>query len=463
MLKTVLIGPDGKRAGVGEGLQTELASPAHIQFADSPSIDAFGRARVSNPETLFDSQFQYDENDLWWESVTASGGSATHLPDQSSIRLRVDTTADASCIRQTYAYHRYQPGKSQLVLMTFLFGATSANVTKRLGCYDAENGISLRQDENGKVYIGLRSNVTGSVIDADMEQSAWNLDRMDGDGPSGVALDWSKVQILCVDMEWLGVGRVRVGFVVDGLIYYAHQFVHSNIIATTYMTTANLPLRYEISASGSAGATTDLIQICSMVASEGGFSVDRGLVSTVTSGATGVSVATAGTGILAIRPATTRNSITNRSQMIVERVSLYATVQDILWLLVINPTITASWTAWSQTGSAAEYSRSIILWLLVINPTITASWTAWSQTGSAAEYSRSISSIGTGNGNHVLAGYVPASQQRGETTDAETLSRLPLTLDYAGTAQRAAALWGFSLHASLAATVWASITWRELG
>jgi hypothetical protein len=99
-------------------------------------------------------------------------------------------------------------------------------------------------------------------------QASWNLDPMDGSGPSGVTLDFAQTQILVLDFEWLGVGSARMGFVINGAIIYAHRFDCANISPAVYMSTPNLPIRYEIDATG--GGAGDLDCICGTVISEGG-------------------------------------------------------------------------------------------------------------------------------------------------------------------------------------------------
>ena len=82
-------------------------------------------------------------------------------------------------------------------------------------------------------------------------------------------------------MEWLGVGSVRMGFVINGQFILCHTFQHANIIDSTYITTASLPIRYEIEyvSSTPAGSAT-LKQICSTVISEGGYEI-RGYSNTI--------------------------------------------------------------------------------------------------------------------------------------------------------------------------------------
>jgi len=118
--------------------------------------------------------------------------------------------------------------------------------------------------------------VSGSVIDTVVLRSDWNGDKLDGTGASGLTLDITKAQIFWMDIEWLGVGSVRTGFIINGKYIVCHSFHHANIIASTYITTASLPIRYEITNKAATGVSRTLKQICSSVVSEGGYEL-RGL------------------------------------------------------------------------------------------------------------------------------------------------------------------------------------------
>ena len=234
------------------------------------NLDAFGRLRVSNPETVFDSQMQYDTQPLLWVEKLVGAGTVTHLPDESAADLTVPVTSGASVTRQTREFFRYQPGKSQQIFCTGVLGTAQTNTNKLIGYGETKNGVFFGQDGGG-TYVLLRSNSTGSISDArKVYQADFNKDTLDGTGPSGVTADWSKTHIFTIDLEWLGVGQVRMGIVIEGQLITVHTFTNANTETTTYMTTANLPVRYEITNTGTAAAPSTLKQICSQVTTEGG-------------------------------------------------------------------------------------------------------------------------------------------------------------------------------------------------
>lgn len=245
---------------------------SEISFANTPNIDAFGRLRVSNPFTLFDSSHRFDDNGLW-STGAATGGTATFNSNQGLVDLAVTAASGSEVVRETTKVFSYQPGKSLLVLNTFVMSAAKTNLRQRVGYYGAANGYYLELN-NSTVRFVERSSVSGSLVNTAVAQSSWNVDKMNGSGPSGVTLDLTKSQILFMDLEWLGVGTVRMGFVINGNFYVCHKFHHANIIATTYITTASLPIRYEITNTGATSGASTLKQICSTVLSEGGYELN---------------------------------------------------------------------------------------------------------------------------------------------------------------------------------------------
>jgi hypothetical protein len=243
-----------------------------IKFANTTNFDAFGRLRVSNPFTLFDSSHRFADNGLW-STATATGGAATFNSAQGLVDLAVTAASGSEVVRETTKVFSYQPGKSLLVLNTFVMSPAKTNLRQRIGYYGAQNGYYLELNGTTVSFVE-RSFVTGGVVNTPVAQASWNVDKMDGSGPSGITLDLTKAQILFMDLEWLGVGTVRIGFVVNGNFYVCHKFHHANIIATTYITTASLPARYEITNTGATSGASTLKQICSTVLSEGGYQLN---------------------------------------------------------------------------------------------------------------------------------------------------------------------------------------------
>jgi len=232
--------------------------------------DAFGRLRVSEAFTLGDYKHLYALDPNFIDKVS-NGGTVTYQPDKACARLTTTSNPLSSVIHQTKFYHHYMPGKSQLIKSTFNFYANTLNVTKRTGYFDDKNGMYFEQDGNGVLSFCIRTNISGTPSDTrKITQANWNIDKCNGLGPSSFNLDITKTQILFIDFQWLGVGRVRMGFVHDGNFIVAHEFYNSNNLETVYISNPNLPVRCEMFNTGStSGAFMD--QICSTVISEGGY------------------------------------------------------------------------------------------------------------------------------------------------------------------------------------------------
>lgn len=234
------------------------------------SADAFGKMRISEPYTIFDSSFRYGDNDRKWNTKLLGSATAEYQINQGLMDLQVAGNNGDEVIRQTDKVFPYQPGKSLLVMNTFTFADPVDGLRQRVGYFTRDNGIYLELD-GSEPYIVLRSNVTSTVVNNRINQTEWNVDKLDGSGPSGVVIDLTKSQIFWTDIEWLGVGSVRCGFVINGQFIITHIFHHANSITGTYMTTASLSCRYEITNTGATGVSSTMKQICSTVISEGGY------------------------------------------------------------------------------------------------------------------------------------------------------------------------------------------------
>jgi hypothetical protein len=255
---------------------------SHLYEPSKNLYDAFGRLKVSNPLTLFDSSHRYRDNDLWSTIVVGAGSTFSFNHYQGLVDLTVGTGSTCQIIRETTKVISYQPGKGLTIENTGIMNAPKPNLRQRIGYFGDDNGIYFEQDGN-IVNIVERSNVTGIVSETRVPQSSWNIDTLTGAGvsnPSGIKLDISKAQIFWTDIQWLGEGTVRAGFVIDGKYIHAHSLHHANRIQTTYITTASLPLRYEITNTGITTSSSTLKQVCSTVISEGGYEL-RGLQQTI--------------------------------------------------------------------------------------------------------------------------------------------------------------------------------------
>ena len=360
---------------VGDGLEVAGISP-----------DAFGRTRVSELFTLGDYKhlFALDPNFL---DVT-SNGSVIFVTNKAAATLSTNSNSSAYSIHQTKFYHHYQPGKSQLILSSFVFGYPERNVTKRTGYFDDRDGIYFEQvgsnTADGTVannttqtlnwvirsYTGNtanESNVVTTINGASytykrrVPQSEWNLDKCDGTGKSGFNLDMSKTQLTFTDFQWLGVGRVRCGFVHEGKVIIAHEYLHSNVLDEVYIANPNLPVRCEIRNTGE-GTGGSMDQICSTVASEGGY-VESGIDFAITANTrTTATPSATELPLVAIRLKNTFEGFPNRISVRLNNISLHAESNSIVYEIrklanssfLANNTESLVWTS-VASSSGVEY------------------------------------------------------------------------------------------------------------
>jgi hypothetical protein len=250
-----------------------MAIDTSIPISFPPTaLDAFGRQRVSQPYTLFDSQQRYAA-DNQFDTSTVNGASTTFLADESSVQMSVAAVANSEAVRQSYRSMSYQPGKGLLLLATFAMNTPTANIRQRVGYFNTGNGVFFEANGTTLNMVMRSSSVPTPGTPSDIRsvpQSAWNGDKLDGTGPSGITLNPAKTQIFWCDFEWLGVGSVRTGFVINGQYIVCHTFNNANDLSSVYMTTAILPVRYEIKNLSSL-TTASMKHICATVISEGGY------------------------------------------------------------------------------------------------------------------------------------------------------------------------------------------------
>lgn len=404
---------------------TQVGSATPISLVDpsaaSPTLDAFARLRVSNPTTLFDSKQIHSNQPLFWDdqATAGTGTSSTHSAAKASTTLGVSSETAGTRVRQTFQRFNYQPGKSQLILMTFTLGTPATDITRRVGAFDANNGLYLEQTSAG-FFMVKRSKVSGSVDNSRVAQADWNIDTLDGQGNSGLELNPANSQILIIDYEWLGVGRVRVGFVIDGIPYYCHQFGHSNHFVGVYMSTPNLPLRFELSNAGTGPAAT-LETICTSVMSEGGRQ-DGGIL---------------------------RSAITG---------AITSLATDTVYALIgirLGSSYLDSMVSMQAASMIASSTNDQLSWRLYWNPTVAGVFTYSAQTNSAVEIATGAASNTITNGYLLDSGFLSTSQPASK--QLENALRLGSTI--AGTADTLV-LAASPITNNI--TVRASLTWREM-
>lgn len=411
------------------------AAAVPVRQADGANLDAFSRLRVSQPQGLFDGQFTYNLLPLQYEPITnGTGATITHdSTNRCALMTFSNTATGGKAYLQSYEYVRYQPGRSQAAFVTFNFVEAKTDCLKFAGVSDwgsvsagVGNGIEFQLSGSTKQFTVYSDTGVG---DETVTQANWNLDKLDGTGASGIALNMAYAQILVIDFQALYVGRIRVGFDIGGNIVYAHEFNHSNLLTNPYIQYATLPVRCGMTCTGTVSTTMNFI--CSAVISEGGQEENGGVP------AAAEGTATAGSGadthILSVRPKTTFNSITNRVKLVLDSVEILVTGnQPVLYKLVVGQAIsgTTTYSDVNTTYSAFEFN------------------TAGTISGTAALV--------------LQQGYVPASNQTKAVANPKITNRIPIALSAAGAVRANGTVSVLVQGVGGTSACRASLNWREL-
>ena len=317
------------------------------------SIGAFQRLRIAEPETLFTSKLCYDNQALLWDDaqVSGAGTTSTHTANRASVALAVANVTAGKRVRQTKFWPSYQPGKSQEIMITSVLGTGAAGITREVGLFNNDNGLFFRLSGT-TLSVVRRTKVSGSVVDTVVDQSSWNIDKLDGTGFSKITVDTSKAQVFIIEFSWLGSGRAVLGMFFDGRVHYCHEFLAANTLTSVYMSTPNLPVRYSIENSG-AGAVAELECICAAVASEGG-QEKIGVVRSANNGNTAVVAALAGTLYACLGIKYKAAYVGAFVQLI--RIALIGTTtnDNMRWELYQNPTVAGTFTYGDVADSAVQ-------------------------------------------------------------------------------------------------------------
>lgn len=333
-------GDDGRyRLGVVlVGENGEVSQSAPLPIGAGSQRDAFGRLRVSEPVEMFSAACEYDNAPLFYEEATGGSASAVYSSAKSGVTMSVTANASDFVVRQSRHYIRYRPGKSQQVFITANFNGQEAGVVKRAGYFDDStygtgDGVFFEVTSAG-IFAVMRSSTSGSSTEVIRKaQADWSLGL-----PEGVTLDLTKQQVMVIDFGWLGSAVVRWGFVLNGQAVIVHEEYPSNSLAAPYMSKPSLPVRWEISSSGTGAGS--MVATCSSVQSEGGYN-PLGVLVAATRGSVLATSATTPKPLMSIR----LNSAHKRGLIMPEEFEVFAngsSPEDFEWFILVNATLTGA-------------------------------------------------------------------------------------------------------------------------
>ena len=371
-----------------------------IRYDDSPNIDAFGGLRSTNARVLGEYRFHYDQDTVAvMESLIQSSGILT--PDYGNTQFlgSVTTNSTDRVVYQSKQYHPYISGTSNKALLTFKMDTPKANLQQSVGLYDDDNGIFFRLNGAVPEVVIRKKGIDTEVV----PKTDWNLDRLDGSkneyNPSGITVDFTKCHIFICDYQWLGVGRVRIGFVIDGAIQYVHQFLHANNTTEPYLMQPSLPIRWEINNTGTTTSSSTMQFICGAVYCEGS-DIETGFTRSISTdgNVTTVSNTTDGQCLIAIK---LKDNISGKKNKTFARLKEWAVLatNDVNYRIVVAPNSSSIFSNTPNWSNVPGYSFC----QYVKNPTLVSGW-ASSISFSVLADGFAAGATGSGSGSNQLTG-----------------------------------------------------------
>lgn len=312
-----------------------------MAVADSQSMDPVGRLRVSDVANIGSYCFYSGIKSLDFNSSLTGSGTVTFVANSASTRLSTTTASGDSVIRQTKRYFSYAPGIGHEYGIAITVGAAKTNVRKRWGHFEENDGTFFEQTATDLAIV-VRTSTSGSPVDTRTVQSSWNLDKLDGTGPSGITLNLANHNKFCIDMSWYGAGRVRFGIFYNGQTIYCHEFNGANNSTLPYTRTPKLPLRVELTNTGATASTTNVDLICLSATQEASAPRLPTYDFSKSMGRTGLTVSGTLIPLLSLQPTATFNGITNRSSIFPKLIEGLTNQQAVLIQLILNPTLTGA-------------------------------------------------------------------------------------------------------------------------
>ena len=227
-----------------------------VEVLDERSFTVRAQRRLGDTEAVlgFDAQMSVvswhgatvrsgifdDQNGIFWE-FDGTQISVVQRTGTKQITGTISLTVDSNYITGTNTKFRDQLKAGDRIIIKGMTHVISHVID--------QTTMTVTPDWRGVVDItGAKANL---VIDKKVKQEDFNIDRLDGTGPSGYDIDIAKMQMIGIQYSWYGAGFID--FMLrgaDGNFVYAHRMRNSNVNTEAFMRSGNLPVRYEVTNEG---------------------------------------------------------------------------------------------------------------------------------------------------------------------------------------------------------------------
>jgi hypothetical protein len=166
---------------------------------------------------------------------------------------KISVTADQNTVTQTSATFPTVFSKQLNIGDYVVIRGASYRVTD----IASDTSMTISPSYRGATATNV---IMTKTIETRYPQSTWNLDKLDGTGPSGYNIDLSKMQMFYIDYSWYGAGFIRWGMrATNGDVVYCHKVANNNVNAEAWMRSGNMCARYETSTVVPATALTSTL------------------------------------------------------------------------------------------------------------------------------------------------------------------------------------------------------------
>ena len=212
------------------------ATDAVLGFAAQMSVVSWHGATVRSG--IFD-----DQNGIFWE-YDGTQLSVVQRTGTKQVAGTIAIQVDKNLITGTNTRFRDQLKAGDRIIIK--------GMTHVISHISSQTSMTVTPDYRGVVNVTAAKAML--ITDKKTKQRDFNLDRLDGTGPSGYNADIAKMQMIGIQYSWYGAGFID--FMVrgaDGNFVFAHRMRNSNVNTEAFMRSGNLPVRYEVANEGPSG------------------------------------------------------------------------------------------------------------------------------------------------------------------------------------------------------------------